>query len=219
MLTWRASVNSRVNHLFANSKLCTNGFVVGSKRSYSAAWYEEKLKTHPIIVKSITSAVIAATGDLFAQGIIEPAKLGRSPEGHWWDPSRTARFLFLGSILVGPTLHFWFGFLARRYPSISTATLLKRVATDQFVFAPFFVSTFVASLWTLEGRDYTLDEFSSTMPGIIVTNWSVWLPAQWINFRFVPIQFQVLASNFVALAWNSYLSYKTCKKKKDDSTS
>ena len=33
------------------------------------------------------------------------------------------------------------------------------------------------------------------------------IPAQAVNFFFVPVQFQVLASNWIALVWNTYMSY------------
>jgi hypothetical protein len=37
-----------------------------------------------------------------------------------------------------------------------------------------------------------------------------------INFGFVPVQHQVLFSNVVALAWNTYLSFATNKVRKVD---
>ena len=43
----------------------------------------------------------------------------------------------------------------------------------------------------------------------VVTNWKLWVPCQIINLGFVPGHLQVLVSNFVALAWNSYMSYIT----------
>ena len=45
------------------------------------------------------------------------------------------------------------------------------------------------------------------LPTIIRSNWVLWVPFQFINFRFVPVHLQVLASNVVALAWNVYMSW------------
>ena len=49
------------------------------------------------------------------------------------------------------------------------------------------------------------DSWSET----VVTNWKLWVPCQIINLGFVPGHLQVLVSNIVALAWNSYVSYIT----------
>lgn len=43
----------------------------------------------------------------------------------------------------------------------------------------------------------------------VITNWKLWVPCQIINLGFVPVHLQVLVSNVVALAWNSYMSYIT----------
>ena len=44
---------------------------------------------------------------------------------------------------------------------------------------------------------------------MMISNWQLWGPAQAINFKFVPVQFQVMFANFVAVAWNTYLSWKS----------
>lgn len=46
-----------------------------------------------------------------------------------------------------------------------------------------------------------------SMPSVMMVNWGLWIPAQVINFRFVPVKFQVLYSNVIALLFNAYLSY------------
>jgi len=53
---------------------------------------------------------------------------------------------------------------------------------------------------------------------IVVTNYTVWVPAQFINFGSVPPKFQVLFANFVGLGWNVYLSHMSHRKivKKSD---
>jgi protein Mpv17 len=40
----------------------------------------------------------------------------------------------------------------------------------------------------------------------MITNYAVWVPAMFINFKFVPPTLQVLFSNFIGFGWNIYLS-------------
>jgi hypothetical protein len=37
----------------------------------------------------------------------------------------------------------------------------------------------------------------------------LWIPANFVTFRFVPLRFQVLFANVIALGWNAYLSWAT----------
>lgn len=60
-------------------------------------WYSQQLATRPLLVKSVTSGIIAMLGDIVAQlGGDQPYSL-----------IRTAQFSLLGVILVGPVLHVW----------------------------------------------------------------------------------------------------------------
>ena len=137
----------------------------------------------------------------------------------WWEAGRTGRFFVLGMGLVGPWCHHWFGFLARQLPSLSASSIVTRVALDQFAFTPIILSTFISSLWTLEGAmgDATpenanksiVTRLQETLPEVIVANWMVWGPAQLINFRMVPQKYQVLFANMISLVWNAYLSFST----------
>ena len=43
----------------------------------------------------------------------------------------------------------------------------------------------------------------------VTANWKLWIPAQLVNFAIVPLHFQVLFANGVALVWNTYLSHIT----------
>lgn len=58
-----------------------------------------------------------------------------------------------------------------------------------------FLKTFILTL--------ILQEWFSA----VLANWKLWIPFQFLNFRFVPQQFQVLAANFIALIWNVFLSF------------
>ena len=78
------------------------------------------------------------------------------------------------------------------------------------MFAPCFLAVFIASLFTIEGNAAAVvpklkQDWSST----VVTNWKIWVPFQFLNFRFVPVNLQVGAANIIALAWNTYMSWVT----------
>jgi protein Mpv17 len=42
---------------------------------------------------------------------------------------------------------------------------------------------------------------------VIQANFALWIPAQIVNFSLVPLNYQVLFGNVVALLWNVYLSW------------
>jgi len=171
------------------------------------AWYSTKLDTHPLLTKSISSGLIAGGGDFLCQICFERSQ-------HKYDWARTGRFTVLGTAVVAPFVHAWFSFLNRMIPGVSVAAVLKRVAVDQLTFSPCFMSIWLTSLWTLEGdlNDGIPGRLVESMPSLMVVNWGLWIPAQLINFRFVPVKFQVLYSNVVALVWNMYLSYSQTRK-------
>jgi Mpv17 / PMP22 family len=184
-----------------------------TQKSGGHVTYAELLQTHPIMTKAATSGLIAWSGDTVCQLLLEEKSV------HHYDAWRSARFGFLGVALVGPVCHHWYGFLARIIPSLEAPAVAKRVFLDQFVFAPVFLNCFCTALWFLEGRrfDYSiatyLQQIKETLPAVILTNWSIWIPTMALNFRYVPVQYQVLASNVIATVWNVYLSFKTNEKK------
>lgn len=184
-------------------------------------WYSSKLDSHPITTKCLTAGVIAGFGDVVCQGIQE--QLDENPkEGTFlsrWDVMRTGRFALLGGGLVGPAIHAWYLFLSRAAPGTGMRSVLQRVVMDQFLFTPAFVPIWLASLWTLEGREgWTMADLQSELAVIIPINWCVWFPAGIVNFKFVPVKYQVLFQNVVALFWNAFLSYTQSTPKENLST-
>jgi hypothetical protein len=173
------------------------------------SWYSQKLDTHPIITKSLSSAIIAGSGDVLCQFVSSR----KQNEKVLLDYSRALRFVALGAFLVGPVIHFWYGALMNIFPGNSSAAVIKRVFLDQFFFSPLFLPTFLSSLWLMEGQtlDRIQSQLSSTIPTSILANWLLWIPAQALNFKFIPGKYQVLFSNFAGFIWNAYLSYASHK--------
>ncbi|KAL5203848.1 hypothetical protein ABZP36_008719 [Zizania latifolia] len=168
------------------------------------AWYLLSLDKHPVVTKAVTSAVLTLAGDLICQLAVD-----KVPE---LDLKRTFVFTFLGLILVGPTLHVWYLYLSKLVTINGASGAVARLLLDQFIFSPIFIGLIMSLLVTLEGKPSLVvamlkqEWFSS-----VIANWQLWIPFQFLNFYFVPQKFQVLAANFVALAWNVILSFKAHK--------
>ena len=43
---------------------------------------------------------------------------------------------------------------------------------------------------------------------IMIFDWSVYVPVQFVNFRYVPVKFQVLVINLVGVGWNCFVSWR-----------
>ncbi|XP_012473000.1 protein sym-1 [Gossypium raimondii] len=168
------------------------------------SWYLALLAKHPVLTKAVTSALLTCVGDLICQLAIDHAPS--------LDVKRTFLFTLLGLVLVGPTLHFWYLCLSNlvKLPGASGAIL--RLLLDQFMFSPIFIGVFLSTLVTLEGKpSQVIPKLRQEWFSAVIANWQLWIPFQFLNFRFVPQQFQVLAANFIALVWNVILSFKAHK--------
>eukprot|EP00882_Tetradesmus_deserticola_P002924 GHRQ01003107.1.p1 GENE.GHRQ01003107.1~~GHRQ01003107.1.p1 ORF type:complete len:333 (+),score=75.77 GHRQ01003107.1:397-1395(+) len=166
------------------------------------AAYNAALQQHPLLVKAITTAILSAIGNVICQVFVE-----KKSDLDW---RRINTFTVLGLLWVAPCLHFWYGSLNRLVTLQGNAGALTRMACDQLAFAPLFVGSMMAILTALDGKpDRVADTLRADLPSAVRANWALWVPAQFLNFRFVPAQYQVLFSNVVALAWNVYFSFAT----------
>ncbi|PIN11667.1 Peroxisomal membrane protein MPV17 [Handroanthus impetiginosus] len=168
------------------------------------SWYMSLLAKYPVITKAVTSALLTLVGDIICQVVIDQVPS--------LDFKRTFTFTLLGLVLVGPTLHFWYLYLSKLISTPGASGALLRLLLDQFLFSPIFIGTFLSTLVTLEGKpSNVIPKLQQEWFSSVVANWQLWIPFQFLNFRFVPLQFQVLAANFIALIWNVILSYKAHK--------
>eukprot|EP00752_Nemacystus_decipiens_P009188 g8208.t2 len=217
-----------------------------AKRASLFAAYNSLLESRPLTTKAVSSGAIAFAGDVTCQMLaIEVARreeeqsppetadehdiasgsrrilndLGAGDVASEIDWGRTLRFTFVGAAVLAPSLHLWYGFLIRRLPGTAPATVVKRVALDQLLFAPVFLAGFLSTVMLLDGKAAKIEhKLRADYTTTVVSNWGYWIPAQVVNFRFVAPVYQVLYANFVGFFWNIYLSYQSNKKVLKDST-
>lgn len=95
---------------------------------------------------------------------------------------------------------------------------VKKVIIDQLMFAPAFIGIFLTTLGTIEGKNMEdiKRDLNSNYLDIMKSNYCVWPWVLLTNFYLVPLQYQVLFVQTVALFWNTYISWKTHVQKKNE---
>lgn len=143
---------------------------------------------------------------LIERELIPDSKTGPPP----FDFERLTRFMAYG-FMMGPVQFKWFQFLSRAFPITKTSRLapaLKMVAFDQLIFAPVGIALFFTVMTVAEGggRRAVSRKLREMYVPTLKANFMVWPAVQIINFRIMPIQFQVPFVSTVGIAWTAYLS-------------
>jgi hypothetical protein len=157
----------------------------------------------------------------WANELIPDSKLLPPP----FDFERLTRFMAYG-FLMAPIQHKWFGFLSRTFPVSKASAFvpaLKRVAFDQFLFAPVGMllavshsisitnetpglAIFFTFMTVAEGggKRAVTRKFQDVYVPSLKANYMVWPAVQIINFRVMPIQFQIVRFSYPLLSSEIY---------------
>lgn len=168
-------------------------------------FYQEALRKRPYLVQAVQAGTLMGAGDLISQTFIEK----RSP-----DLKRTLKFSSIGFFIGGPVLRLWYGILNKHIGSKGKYVAIKKVFIDQAVFAPTFLGMILVTQGALQGKKWPVIkmELSSNYFDVLSANYYIWPWVQIVNFYYIPLQYQVLVVQTVALFWNTYLAWKTNKK-------
>jgi len=165
--------------------------------------YLRYLESNPILTKAITSGTLVGIGDSISQ-IIEK----RSNPQQQYEINRTLRMSLLGFSFFGTSLHFWYKLLEHYIPGKSFSSICNKVVLDQTVYTMTFLFIFFTSIGFMEGKSW--EQIRNKQEKVywqtLKYNWYIWIPANIINYGFVPISLRVLFVSSVALVWNTMLS-------------
>lgn len=182
--------------------------------------YVHNLQHYPTLTKSLTACFIGGLGDILAQ---------------WFEASGAVdirRLLSVageGLLVSGPLMHYSYEFLDTIIPveHPGNTPLQKwllagiQVLVDCLVMDCVFVATLMLTTALLEGRHlrHALGEFSSGQywAGVRVS-WAssaCFAPLQTWLFRYVPLEFRVMAMNVQDVFWNAAISYIAHQSRKE----
>ncbi|KAK1408174.1 hypothetical protein QVD17_39809 [Tagetes erecta] len=184
--------------------------------------YKYWLAVHPFKTQVISSGLIWGLGDLAAQVVtrITAAKKkyifqsedNRDLRINWRRVVTTSIF---GMAYVGPIGHFWYEGLDRflmqrlQYAPKSMRFVATKVALDGIIFEPIDLFVFFTYMGFALGKTVTQikEEMRRDFLPALIVEGGVWGVVQVINFRFIPVKYQLLFVNLFCFLDSCFLSW------------
>uniref|UniRef100_A0A672RYZ8 Mitochondrial inner membrane protein Mpv17 n=1 Tax=Sinocyclocheilus grahami TaxID=75366 RepID=A0A672RYZ8_SINGR len=158
--------------------------------------YQALMAKHPWTLQIITAGSLVGVGDVISQQLIERRGLANH------SVRRTTKMMSIGFFFVGPVVGGWYKVLDKLVTGGTKSAALKKMLVDQVGFAPCFLGAFLGISGALNGL--TVEENVAKLKRL-------WPPVQIANFYFIPLHHRLAVVQIVAVAWNSYLSWKANK--------
>ncbi|GAV03520.1 hypothetical protein RvY_13929 [Ramazzottius varieornatus] len=157
---------------------------------------------HPIKTQAITTIIFAGLGNILAQTVVE-----RRPLSDLDLPS-LLKFTTISLCYTFPVVRTWLWTLERVVKPSKYAPL-KKVALDQFCFAPISLAAFLCVMQFVEGNgwDGAKRNVEQNWWPVLMNNYKLWPAAQLINFYLVPFNQRILFGSAVSLLWNTYIAF------------
>lgn len=164
--------------------------------------------------ESVRTGAIMGTGDLLAQTLFNDSPPSSIQD---IDTKRTLKFATIGVCLVAPTLKTWYTFLDKNIPIEQNRVLVaatKKMLLDQGIMAPILSMLIMVTVELMDRKSWPQikERVSNQYPQMMKANYLLWPAVQMINFGLVPLAYQVLFVQLVAVCWNCFLSQLFYKK-------
>lgn len=170
-----------------------------------SADYQSLLESSPLVMKTLTAAVVSLGGDVLAQTVIERGSI---------DWRRSATLAAESLFVSGPLLHYGYGWMDSLFDEATTSWIssLCQVLIDIFIMDSFFTGTLMVVSALLQGQTLRsiVHELRTDYPAAVVAAWASSLsmsPLQFCNFLFIPVKLRVLVTNMQDVIWNAVVSY------------
>ncbi|XP_071700370.1 protein sym-1-like [Rutidosis leptorrhynchoides] len=184
-------------------------------------WYRTCLAIHPVKTQVISCGFIWGLGDLLAQAVtrhsarnflLTPQDEDRDLHINW---RRIVTISLFGMAFVGPIGHFWYIGLDRflkyrlEYPPRSMRFVAMKVVLDGIIFGPIDLFVFFAYMGFASGKNVSQvkEEVKRDFLPALVVEVGIWPIVQVVNFRFVPVKYQLLYVNLFCLLDSCFLSW------------
>ncbi|XP_039604944.1 protein Mpv17 isoform X1 [Polypterus senegalus] len=169
--------------------------------------YQVLMSKHPWKVQILTAGTLVGVGDVISQQVVEKKGL----RNH--NVKRTVKMMSIGFFFVGPVIGGWYKALDYLVPGGNKTVAFKKMILDQGAMAPCFLACFLTITGALNGLslEENWNKLKRDYKDALIANYYLWPPVQIANFYFIPLHHRLAVVQIVAIAWNSYLSWKANK--------
>ncbi|KAI5720018.1 hypothetical protein M8J77_000702 [Diaphorina citri] len=123
------------------------------------------------------------------------------------DTAALGRYAILGTCINPNILYFWYKWLDKAFTGKSAQIVVKKVLIDQFCMTPPLYAIFYTSMSLMEGKDDIFAELREKFLPTFQTSCIFWLPAQTINFFFLPPAARVIFVGTCSFVWINILCW------------
>ncbi|KAG5177505.1 hypothetical protein JKP88DRAFT_196506 [Tribonema minus] len=177
--------------------------------------YMDMLRSHPVLVKAVTSGTVYALGDWTAQTTngTPLAELDR------WRVARSAAAGFVGH---GPLSHCWYEVCEALFSAIGWNgawwVTLPKIMTDQLVWGPIWNATYVVlvGLMKRDAPARVWEAVTSTMVPLVVSGLKLWPAVHLVTYGLIPPENRLLWVDTVEILWVTILSKQAADEAKRD---
>mmetsp|Transcript_53189 Transcript_53189/g.122217 ORF Transcript_53189/g.122217 Transcript_53189/m.122217 type:complete len:187 (-) Transcript_53189:179-739(-) len=159
-------------------------------------------RRYPLAVACASTTLKTTSADVIVQTFIERREK--------LDYKRTAAFTIFGCGWMGAGQYFVYcKLLEALLPARTVSAALGKMSLDQFIHVPFvFMPIFYLTDACVQGEgiSYARQKYENEIVETMTANWQLWLPAQFIGFRFVPPHVRVPYVACVSFVWTMILS-------------
>jgi len=165
--------------------------------------FDAQLQRRPLGTQMVVGGLLTYFGDILAQQLLE--KRG-------WDNHDWIRSFRMGcfSVFVWTGVGYkWFTTAEIWFPGRSMKAMLQKLSIDQLLIVPTMTLLFFTMNEYLQGHGWqgVRDRVEADYKTVVKLNWSIWTPAQFINFYYVPVLYRTIFTRIISFFWNIALSF------------
>lgn len=207
------------------TKSLTSG-VVAFCGDYFAQWFEWNLRR-----RRRTEIDVTVTPH---ERLTNGAKTSNTPQKSSlniygaYDLRRGASLFVDGILFTGPLLHWGYGLFEKVMPVSGgsgqkggSLAAIVHVLADTIILDSIFVATALTTSGLIEGqsfRDDIIPQFQNDYKNTMKMSWTMstgLMPLEFICFRFLPLSYRVLATNFTSIFWDGAISFLNHRSRSD----
>ena len=151
------------------------------------------MASSPLITNCLVYGSMSGLAE-FSQQTLTFKVFPKKNEKQKYNKGSILRYTLLGGAVLSPALHVWYRWLDRALPGTGVTTVASKVALDIGVFGVPYYSAFYILVNVLAGEAVQVAwaELRQKLVPTMLTTAAFWVPAQVVNFRYVPPRMRII---------------------------